>query len=136
MHSWRTTPSTGRNFQTSIIWITEKTSSNGSISVNKFFFLDIFNFCWVFQKFPFFWCHPVFIKHHRLWFHFQFVNFKGRLTFERFLLEQEWHMKVHQHYTRNCWIYLCRSHVAHWAPSKFYQQLCIWLLFGSNHELP
>ena len=24
-----------------------------------FFFLDFFNFCWVFQKFPFF-CHPVF----------------------------------------------------------------------------
>ena len=29
-------------------------SCNGSISVNTFFFLDFFNFCWVFQKFPFF----------------------------------------------------------------------------------
>ena len=29
-------------------------SCNGSISVNNFFFLDFFNFCWVFQKFPFF----------------------------------------------------------------------------------
>ena len=56
MHTWRRTPSTGRNFQTLIIWITVswKASCNGSISVNKFFFLDFFNFCWVFQKFPFF----------------------------------------------------------------------------------
>ena len=23
------------------------------------FFLDFFNFCWVFQKFPFFLCHSV-----------------------------------------------------------------------------
>ena len=32
----------------------QKASCNGSISVNNFFFLDFFNFCWVFQKFPFF----------------------------------------------------------------------------------
>ena len=38
-----------------------KASCNGSISVNNFFFLDFFNFCWVFQKFPFFWCHPVLV---------------------------------------------------------------------------
>ena len=25
-----------------------------------FFFLDFFNFCWGFQKFPFFLCHSVF----------------------------------------------------------------------------
>ena len=38
MHTWRRTPSTGRNFQTLIIWITvsKKASCNGSISVNKF----------------------------------------------------------------------------------------------------
>ena len=29
------------------------------LSIN-FFFLDFFNFCWVFPKFPFFLCHPVF----------------------------------------------------------------------------
>ena len=56
MHTWRKTPSTGRNFQTLIIWITVslKASCNGSISVNNFLFLDFFNFCWVFQKFSFF----------------------------------------------------------------------------------
>ena len=56
MHTWRRTPSTGRNFQTLIILITVswKASCNGSVSVNKFFFLDFFNFCWVFQKFSFF----------------------------------------------------------------------------------
>ena len=56
MHMWRRTPSTGRSFQTLIIWITvsSKASCNGSISVNTFFFLDFFNFCWVFQNFPFF----------------------------------------------------------------------------------
>ena len=27
-----------------------------------FFFLDLFNFCWVFQKFPFFLYHPVLRK--------------------------------------------------------------------------
>jgi len=30
-----------------------------------FFFLDFFNFCWVFQKLPFFLCHPVYLKHNR-----------------------------------------------------------------------
>ena len=30
------------------------THCSGSISVNNFFFLDFFNFCWVFQNFPFF----------------------------------------------------------------------------------
>ena len=61
MHTWRRTPSTGGNFQTLIIWITVsyKASFNGSISVNKFLFFDFLNFCWVFQKFPFFLCHPV-----------------------------------------------------------------------------
>ena len=56
LHTWRRPPSTGRNFQTLKIWITVsyKASCNGSISVNKFIFLDFFNFCWVFQKFPFF----------------------------------------------------------------------------------
>jgi hypothetical protein len=56
MHTWWRTPSTGRNFQALIIWITVswKASSNVSISVNNFFSLDFFNFCWVFQKFPFF----------------------------------------------------------------------------------
>ena len=56
MHTWRRTPSTECNFQTLIIWITvsSKASCNGSISVNIFFFLDFFNFCWVFQKFLFF----------------------------------------------------------------------------------
>ena len=29
------------------------------LSIN-FFFLDFFNFCWVFQKFPFFLCLPVY----------------------------------------------------------------------------
>ena len=53
MHTWRRTPSTGRNFQTLIIWITVsyKASCNGSISV-IFFFFDFFNFCRDFQKFP------------------------------------------------------------------------------------
>ena len=39
VHTWRKTPSTGRNFQTLIIWIpvSEKSSCNGSISVNNFF---------------------------------------------------------------------------------------------------
>ena len=39
MHTWRMTPSTGRKFQTLIIWITvsQKASCNGSISVNNFF---------------------------------------------------------------------------------------------------
>ena len=64
-HTWRRTPSTGRNFQTLIIWITVSlnTSCNGSISVNNFFFLNFFNFCWVFQNFPFFLCHPVLTMH-------------------------------------------------------------------------
>lgn len=38
----------------------------------------------------------------QLRFHFQIVNFKGRLTFERLLFEQEGHTKFHQHYTRTC----------------------------------
>jgi hypothetical protein len=31
----------------------ERPSCNGSISVNKIFLLDFYNFCWVFQKIPF-----------------------------------------------------------------------------------
>ena len=63
MHAWRRTPSTGRNFQTLIIWITvsSKASCNSSISVSNFFFLDFFNFCWVFQTFPFF-CVTLYVK--------------------------------------------------------------------------
>jgi len=37
-------------------------SYNGSLSVNEFFFLDFFNFCWVFQKFPFF-CVILYMSH-------------------------------------------------------------------------
>ena len=52
MHTWIRTPSTGRNFQTLIIWIT--VPENGSISVNNFLLLDFFNFWGVFSKFPLF----------------------------------------------------------------------------------
>ena len=31
------------------------------LSIN-FFFLDFFNFCWVFQNFTFFLCHRVFVS--------------------------------------------------------------------------
>ena len=55
MHTWRRTPSTGRNFQTLIIWITVsyKASCNGSISVN-FFFLGFLQFLLGFSKVLFF----------------------------------------------------------------------------------
>ena len=56
MHTWRRTPSTGRNFQTLIIWITVayKASCNGSISVNIFFFFGFLQFLGSFSKVPFF----------------------------------------------------------------------------------
>ena len=61
MHTWRRTPSTGRNFQTLIMWITvsQKKSCNGSISVNNFFFLGFLQFLLGFSKVPVFLCHPV-----------------------------------------------------------------------------
>ena len=60
MHTWRRTPSTGRNFQTLIIWITvsKKASCNGSISVNKFF-LGFLQYLLGFSKVPVFLCHLV-----------------------------------------------------------------------------
>jgi len=47
MHTYRRKPSTGRNFQTLIIWITvsKKASCNGSIFVNENILLHFFNFC-------------------------------------------------------------------------------------------
>ena len=61
MHTWRRTPSTWRNFQTLIIWITVsyKASCNGSFSVNNFFSLDFFNFLWLFKSSRFL-CHSVY----------------------------------------------------------------------------
>ena len=55
MHTWRRTPSTGRNFQTLIIWITvsSNASCNGSISVN-IFFLGFLQFLLGFSKVPVF----------------------------------------------------------------------------------
>ena len=63
MHTWRRMPSTGRNFQTLIIWITvsQKASCNGSISVNNFFFLGFLQFLLCsFKSSHFFLCHSVF----------------------------------------------------------------------------
>ena len=55
MHTWRRTPSTGRNIQTLIIWITvsSKASFNSSISVNNFF-LGFIQFLLGFSKVPLF----------------------------------------------------------------------------------
>ena len=60
MHTWTRTPSTGRNFQTLIMWITVslKASCNGSISVNNYFFLDFFQFLLGFSKVPVFFVSP------------------------------------------------------------------------------
>ena len=62
MHTWRRTPSTGRNFQTLIICITVS-SCNGSISVNKFFFLGFLQFLLGFSKVPGFFVSPCIFSH-------------------------------------------------------------------------
>jgi len=64
MQTWRRRPSTGRNFQTLIIWITvsQKASYNGSISVNTFFFWISSIFVGFFKSSRFL-CHPVWCSH-------------------------------------------------------------------------
>ena len=59
MHTWRRTPSTGRNFQTLIIWIgllsLKRQVVMVPISVNKFF-LGFLKFLLGFSKVPVFFC--------------------------------------------------------------------------------
>ena len=59
MRTWRRTPSTGRNFQTLMIWITVSlnASFNGSVSVN-FFFFGFLQFLLGFSKVPVFFVSP------------------------------------------------------------------------------
>ena len=61
MRKWRRTPSTGRNFQTSIIWIT--LSLKRQVVMVQFLsiicFLGFLQFLLGFSKFPVFLCHSV-----------------------------------------------------------------------------
>ena len=62
MHTWRRTPSTGRNFQTLIIGLL---SLKRQVVMVQFlsihFFLGFLQFLLGFSKFPVFLCHPVYI---------------------------------------------------------------------------